>query len=317
AAAAAGDAEKAAGGSVPTILPVDGPVDAGAAAGTTGTAPADAGGASTTGADATKKAGHESRSIAAQAAESLGTTAADAAAAQTAAPPVEAPETASAKGEPKHVAAEKVGGTSGTAEAGPKTSEARADAPAAPSASAAPAQPTGALQGMVRTEGLTITSTTATGPTQAAGSRSEASNPVTLAGVPVEITSQAKAGKHSFDIRLDPPDMGRIRVQLDVDANGTVVPHITADRADTLDLLRRDAGQLERALQDAGLKTDQGAMQFSLRDQSTGQQQADQDSSGRSARSGFREGAAETGVVELTATYGRLLGRDRGIDIRV
>nr|WP_284700986.1 flagellar hook-length control protein FliK [Rhodoplanes tepidamans] len=170
---------------------------------------------------------------------------------------------------------------------------------------------------MLRAEGLTITGTAQAGATQVTTGRGEASAPVPLAGVPVEITAQAKSGKHTFDIRLDPPDLGRIHVQLDVDANGTVVPRITADRAETLDLLRRDAGQLERALQDAGLKADQGAMQFSLRDQGGGQHQSDDSPGGRTAGRGDYETGPEPGVVELRATYGRLLGRNTGVDIRV
>ena len=39
------------------------------------------------------------------------------------------------------------------------------------------------------------------------------------------------------------------------------------ERADTLDLLKRDAAQLERALQQAGLKTSDNALEFSLRQQ--------------------------------------------------
>jgi hypothetical protein len=42
------------------------------------------------------------------------------------------------------------------------------------------------------------------------------------------------------------------------------------DRQDTLDLLRRDAPTLERALQDAGLKTANNGLQFSLRDHGFG-----------------------------------------------
>ena len=49
---------------------------------------------------------------------------------------------------------------------------------------------------------------------------------------------------------------------------------LIADRSDTLDLLRRDAAGLERALQDAGLKTADNSLQFSLRDQTMGRDQS-------------------------------------------
>ena len=55
-------------------------------------------------------------------------------------------------------------------------------------------------------------------------------------------------------------------MRLDVDRGGNVTSRLTVERAETLDLLRRDAPQLERALQHAGLNTE-GGLQFSLRDQ--------------------------------------------------
>jgi flagellar hook-length control protein FliK len=55
-------------------------------------------------------------------------------------------------------------------------------------------------------------------------------------------------GKNRFEIRLDPPELGRIEVRIDVDHDGNA--RLTVDRADTYDLLRRDAAGLERALQD-------------------------------------------------------------------
>lgn len=96
---------------------------------------------------------------------------------------------------------------------------------------------------------------------------------IPLSGVAVEIAGKALAGKNRFEIRLDPPELGRIEVRLDVDRDGRITSHVVADRRDTLDLLQRDASGLQRALQDAGLKTSDNGLQFSLRDQSSGQQQ--------------------------------------------
>jgi chemotaxis protein MotD len=100
---------------------------------------------------------------------------------------------------------------------------------------------------------------------------------VPITGVGVEITSKALAGNNHFEIRLDPPELGRIQVHLNVDRDGNVTSRVIADRHDTLDLLRRDTTGLERALQDAGLKTSDNSLQFSLRDQSANQQQQQQD----------------------------------------
>ena len=78
-----------------------------------------------------------------------------------------------------------------------------------------------------------------------------------------------QSGKSRFDIRLDPADLGRIDVRIDVDRNGQVTSHLTVEKPETLSMLRQDAPQLQRALDDAGLKTGNGGLQFSLRDQSS------------------------------------------------
>src|SRR4029077_2837999 len=61
---------------------------------------------------------------------------------------------------------------------------------------------------------------------------------VPIAGLAVTIASRAQAGSNQFDIRLDPPELGRIDVRLDVDRNGQVTSHVTVDRPETLQLLQ-------------------------------------------------------------------------------
>ena len=137
--------------------------------------------------------------------------------------------------------------------------------------------------------------------------------PVPIAGIAVAIAGRALAGNHHFDIRLDPPELGRIEVRLKVDRDGQVTSHLIADRRDTLDLLRRDVPGLERALQDAGLKTAGNGLQFSLRDQSGGGQD------------GSRPRTPNLIVPDDTApalnvsarSYSRFAGRIGGLDIRV
>ena len=95
----------------------------------------------------------------------------------------------------------------------------------------------------------------------------QANVPVPVNALAVEIAANAQIGRSRFEIRLDPPELGRIDVRLDVDRQGQVTSHLIVEKSATLDLLRRDAQQLERALQDAGLKTSDNGLQFSLRDQ--------------------------------------------------
>src|SRR5690606_6170764 len=62
------------------------------------------------------------------------------------------------------------------------------------------------------------------------------------------------AGQDQINIKLHPAELGRIEVKLENASDGTLRAVISAERAETLDLLQRDARGLERALQDAGVK---------------------------------------------------------------
>jgi chemotaxis protein MotD len=155
--------------------------------------------------------------------------------------------------------------------------------------------------------------TTAAAATPNAPYAMAASAPVPVAGLAVEIVSQARDGKNRFEIRLDPAELGRIDVHLNVDRHGNVSSHLVVERSETLDLLRRDAPSLERALQDAGLKTDSQGMQFSLRQETAGRDQNGSNGS-RADRVVIPD---DVQPITAGATYGRSLGLGGGIDIRV
>jgi flagellar hook-length control protein FliK len=91
---------------------------------------------------------------------------------------------------------------------------------------------------------------------------------------------------------------------------------LTVEKPETLAMLRQDAPQLQRALQDAGLKTGDGGLQFSLRDQSSSGQNTRDDSGRNSQRLIISE---DDTIPAATAgrTYGRMLGSSSGLDIRV
>lgn len=137
---------------------------------------------------------------------------------------------------------------------------------------------------------------------------------VPVDAIAVEIAGQARAGNSRFEIRLDPPELGRIDVRLDVDREGNVKSRLVIERSDTYDLLRRDQSTLERALQQAGLKTSDNSLEFSLRDQGFAQQR-DADDRPRGTRAMIHE--AEVAPSEAANGYARLLGARGGIDIRV
>jgi len=163
--------------------------------------------------------------------------------------------------------------------------------------------------------GIVATNIAATQATAAAGPATSAAA-VSIAGLPVAIAARAQAGSNQFDIRLDPPELGRIDVRLDVDSSGQVTSHVTVDRPETLTLLQSQQPQLERALEQAGLKTTENGLQFSLRDQSF----AGQNNGGGNAQPGPAQQLvipdANLPPVDTTQIYSRF-GVGGGIDITV
>jgi flagellar hook-length control protein FliK len=80
-----------------------------------------------------------------------------------------------------------------------------------------------------------------------------------------ELVRQVNEGNTRFQIRLDPPELGKIDVRLDIDASGKVNARLTVEKAETLDLMQRDQRGLERALQQAGLDGSKANLEFSLK----------------------------------------------------
>jgi len=111
----------------------------------------------------------------------------------------------------------------------------------------------------------------------------------------------ARAGREGIDqirIQLDPAQLGRVDVRLEIGGDGRVLAVVAADRPETLDLLQRDSRALERALQDACLKTGSDSLSFQLRQQG-----------GEGAQNGFSRRHGEGG--------GDAAGSEDGSDLPV
>src|SRR5262249_57532447 len=67
--------------------------------------------------------------------------------------------------------------------------------------------------------------------------------PVPVSGLAVEIAASVQSGKTRFEVRLDPADLGRIDVRIDVDRNGQVTSHLTVERPEKLSMLGAVAPQ--------------------------------------------------------------------------
>jgi flagellar hook-length control protein FliK len=187
----------------------------------------------------------------------------------------------------------------------------QAAAPAAAEASPAPAQPpaTPAPAGPLSFAHEVAQKVAAQ--TQAAGSV------VPVHALAVTIAARASTGSTRFDIKLDPPELGRIEVQMTLDREGRVKSRLVVEKQETLDLLQRDQRNLERTLAQAGLETSEGGIEFSLKDQGGDGRQGDSDRPARTWQATVEDPDATATLAANTATYSRLAAARGGIDIRI
>ncbi len=95
---------------------------------------------------------------------------------------------------------------------------------------------------------------------------SYANNPINLPNMAIEIARNFNAGVNRFLIRLDPPELGRIDVRMQMDDAGNLNARLTVERPETLEFLQRDVRALERALAQAGLDSSRTNLEFELKD---------------------------------------------------
>ena len=115
-------------------------------------------------------------------------------------------------------------------------------------------------------------------------------------------------------IELHPAELGRVDVRMEIGPSGHVQAVFAADRPQTMELLQRDARQLERALQDAGLNVGSGSLSFDLRGQG-------REFAGRETPSSFAAPNETEVPLDLVAAasqaYGGLGSGAGRLDIRV
>ncbi|WP_375454878.1 flagellar hook-length control protein FliK [uncultured Methylobacterium sp.] len=138
---------------------------------------------------------------------------------------------------------------------------------------------------------------------------------VQIGQVPMTIGLRSLQGSSEFQIRLDPAELGRIEVKLEIDkARGTVMAHLVVDRPDTLAMLQRDAGQLQQALSQAGLDAS-GGVGMSLR--GDGGTRDGSPSEGGNRSRGGGAWTAETAESPQEAAPMRAVRGYGGLDIRI
>lgn len=113
--------------------------------------------------------------------------------------------------------------------------------------------------------GSALSSSSASGSERAAPNNAQASLQPNISALATTIAAKSAGGIKTFDIRMDPPELGRVDVHLSVDRDGKVQALLRAEHPQTLELLQRDSQNLERALKDAGLNLSNNSLNFSLK----------------------------------------------------
>ena len=100
----------------------------------------------------------------------------------------------------------------------------------------------------------------------------------------VEIARKVEAGEDTLRVRLSPENLGKVEVTLSFDDGGTLRATVRAESQHALDMLRQDAPDLGRALDQAGIRADAQSFRFESRSDGSGaqaqQQQHNQNSAG-------------------------------------
>jgi flagellar hook-length control protein FliK len=212
-------------------------------------------------------------------------------------------------------------GRPGQVEAGPKIvgADEAAGARAAPEAAGGPAPRADrdAVQNLLApATGARATETAAPAHAAAPTRAADTTAPTPLRAVPIEVGLKALEGTSRFDIRLDPVELGRIDVRLDIDQDTKrVKAHLIVDRPETLQLLQRDAGLVEQAIAQAGLTPSPDGLGLTLRDPGGGQGGA-QDGGRQSDQPG-RHHTTETKAEDAAPAARMTVRAASGLDIRI
>ena len=139
--------------------------------------------------------------------------------------------------------------------------------------------------------------------------------------VSVKIRQSAGLGNDRILVRLEPADLGKVEVRIDVhDGKAHVV--VSADSRDTLDQLQRDARSLERALADIGYEMGESGMEFQMGGED-GQAQSDAETFGKviaekhaeALVAGEGEMSAEAKLADLTVENAYRYAMTQGLDV--
>lgn len=136
-----------------------------------------------------------------------------------------------------------------------------------------------------------------------------------------QISQRFSNGSRVFGIRLDPAELGRVDIRLQMSQNNKVHATLTVERGDTLAELQRTSRELERSLNDAGLDLAEDGLSFELSQGSSDQHSAEPERGGNFNVYGQNDDGAQELAAQFDTgpgdAYGFALSRRDGVDVRV
>ncbi len=111
--------------------------------------------------------------------------------------------------------------------------------------------------------------------------------------VQVQISKAVKLGADKINIKLNPAELGRVEIKLQTVDGGRTVATVTAERQETLDILRRDSAELQRALSDAGLDLARDGLNYNLKGENNNQPDQEIAGGGNEGDEDFLDSAGE------------------------
>ncbi len=135
--------------------------------------------------------------------------------------------------------------------------------------------------------------------------------------VTFKIGQSFKNGSNKVTVQLNPAELGKVEVKIDVNPDGRTNIVIAVEKPETLQLLQKDSADLQRSLSQAGVQADSGSLNFSL--------QSGNDNSHYNSNASDRAAANERykSITEQSEDNSRLVtaylasNRAGGLDIRV
>ncbi len=122
--------------------------------------------------------------------------------------------------------------------------------------------------------------------------------------VAATLSRSAQSGESkNMTLRLDPPELGKIEIQMHFTKDKSVKTHMIFEKPETMLMMQRDSQTLERAMQQAGMDAGGNSLSFEL----AGHDHAFDDRGGGNGRDGYGNSSRETGTdiatIESTMTW--------------